>query len=54
MKTQGVQQQKKAYVAPAVKSLGSIQTLTLGPSGGTVDALVGGTGGFQSGGGGVS
>lgn len=38
---------RKTYEPPELKRLGSVEALTNGPRGGTIDALAGGTGGFQ-------
>lgn len=37
------------YESPTLEALGSVTTLTGGPAGGTIDLLVGGTGGFDPG-----
>lgn len=39
---------KKPYEAPEVVRLGSVEDLTKGPEGGSIDSLFGGNGGFQS------
>ncbi len=39
--------EKKVYDAPTVKVVGSIDEITKGPSGGLIDGLFGGIGGFE-------
>ena len=38
---------KKPYQAPKMKRLGSIADITRGPTGGNIDGIAGGVGGFQ-------
>lgn len=38
---------KKVYHKPAFKPLGALVEVTYGPSGGNIDAIALGTGGFQ-------
>jgi hypothetical protein len=40
----------KSWEAPQLETYGSIETLTSGPSSGSLDLLIGSDGGFQSGG----
>lgn len=39
---------RRPYSAPKLTQTGSIPEITGGPSGGTIDTLAGGTGGFQT------
>ena len=39
----------RPYTAPQVTILGSIEALTAGPSSGSIDQIVGASGGFQDG-----
>lgn len=45
---------KEEYSSPEVEHYGTLTELTRGPSGGTLDQLFGGDGGFEDGGGGMS
>ena len=37
----------KAYARPALTELGTVEVLTAGPQGGSIDQIVGSSGGFQ-------
>lgn len=39
--------EKKGYVKPELKSYGTVDALTCGPVGGTLDVLIGSDGGFE-------
>lgn len=43
-------QNRRPWVAPHVQDVGGVRKITRGPDGGTFDALIGGTGGFEDGG----
>lgn len=45
---------EQTFTPPELEEYGTIEDLTRGPRGGTIDQLTGGDGGFEDGGGGTS
>ena len=46
-KDDALPQTPRAYAAPALTALGTVEVLTAGPEGGSIDQIVGSSGGFQ-------